>query len=251
MSVDTGISAVIALGVARQVAGRLADGTTTDNIPEGNNNFYFTSGRARVALSGSNGILYDNTTGIIGIENVSTTSNGAMLYADKIKLDTVAPNADVNQNSFSNVLVGAVNVTSVSKTGTLNLISGSGISMIGDNSGKSVTIGIGVVPWANLSGIPSPTITFTGGVTGTGTMTTLGNVSISTTVSNNSHSHTIANVTGLTSSLNNKSDVGHIHSIADISEAGSAYTGTLVVKGSDGVTNKTLNISNGLIMTVS
>lgn len=251
MSNDTGISAIIALGVARQVAGQLADGTTTDNIPEGNNNLYFNSSRARNVLSGSNGISYDLENGIFGMSNVSTTSNGAMLSSDKIKLDAIAPNADVNQNAFSNVLVGAVTVTSVSKTGTLNLISGSGISMAGDNSGKSVTIGIGVVPWSSVGNVPSPTITFTGGITGTGTMTTLGNVSISTTVANNSHLHTITNVTGLTSILENKSDVGHIHSIADISEAGSAYTGTLVVKGSDGVTDKTLNISNGLIMTVS
>lgn len=58
--------------------------------------------------------------------------------------------------------------------------------------------------WNNTTNKPDPVITLTGGVTGSGTMTNLGNVSISTVVGDNSHNHT--NLTGITSlSFNSES----------------------------------------------
>lgn len=245
------ISGIIALGVARQVAGTLADGTTTDNIPEGNNNLYFNAGRVRISLSGANGINYDNANGIISMQNASTSVNGAMLATDKVKLNGISAGAEVNQNALSNIVVGGVTVSAASKTETINLISGSGISLTGNNTSKSITIGLGSVPYSSITGLPSPTVTLSGGVTGSGSLSSLGNVTISTTVANNSHNHTMSNVTGLTSTMDNKSDVGHIHSLLDISEANSAFSGSIVVKAADGVTNKTIMVSNGLIMSVS
>ena len=37
----------------------------TDSLSEGSSNLYHTAARARVALSGSTGITYDNSTGAI------------------------------------------------------------------------------------------------------------------------------------------------------------------------------------------
>jgi hypothetical protein len=49
-----------------------------------------------------------------------------------------------------------------------------------------------------------PVITLTGDVTGSGTMTNLGNVSITATVADDSHNHIISNVDGLQTALDNK-----------------------------------------------
>jgi hypothetical protein len=51
-----------------------------------------------------------------------------------------------------------------------------------------------------------PVITLTGDVTGSGTMTNLGNVSITATIADDSHNHTIANVDGLQAALDGKVD---------------------------------------------
>ena len=48
-----------------------------------------------------------------------------------------------------------------------------------------------------------PVITLTGDVSGSGTMTNLGNVSITATVADDSHNHTIANIDGLQTALDN------------------------------------------------
>ncbi len=58
---------------------------TTDNIPEGATNLYFTSLRSRQALSlttlGTGGLsTYDNTTGVLNIPNYSTALGGYVPY---------------------------------------------------------------------------------------------------------------------------------------------------------------------------
>ena len=55
------------------------------------------------------------------------------------------------------------------------------------------------------------TITLTGGVSGSGTFNSVGNVSISVQVLDNSHNHTILNIDNLQTSLDNKSDITHNH----------------------------------------
>lgn len=51
-----------------------------------------------------------------------------------------------------------------------------------------------------------PTIELTGDVTGSGTMTNLGSVSFATTITDDSHNHTIANIDGLSAALDGKVD---------------------------------------------
>lgn len=55
--------------IQQQVAAVQDDvsGLTTDDIPEGGTNFYFSDGLARAALSGTGAIAYDNTTGVIDL----------------------------------------------------------------------------------------------------------------------------------------------------------------------------------------
>ena len=70
------VSSVVALAVARQVAeNSLVVGATTDNVSEGNTNYYFTSQRARNSITGNLPIMYNTTTGIIGIKLGSTNDS--------------------------------------------------------------------------------------------------------------------------------------------------------------------------------
>lgn len=70
------VSSVVALAVARQVAeNSLVVGATTDNVSEGNSNYYFTAQRARNSITGNLPITYNTSTGIIGIKLGSTNDS--------------------------------------------------------------------------------------------------------------------------------------------------------------------------------
>lgn len=241
---DNNITAVVALGVARQAATRIEDGVTTDNIVEGVNNLYFSAGRARIAFSSGAGIVYDQGNGIFSAEYASTSTDGIITSTDKVKLNSISPSAEVNQLAFSTVNAGGINVSSDSKTGTFNLSSGSGISITGNNTTKTVSIGVSSIGWGSITSIPSPVITFTGDLSGSVTLSSLGSATGNIQVVDNSHNHTIANVTGLSLELANKADSGHTHTINDIGEASSAFSGSVIIG------DKTLTINKGLIMSI-
>lgn len=59
---------------------------------------------------------------------------------EKNKLSGISPGAEVNQNSFSNVMVGSTVISADSKTDTLRLISGSNITLTPNESSNEITI---------------------------------------------------------------------------------------------------------------
>lgn len=82
-----------------------------------------------------------------------TTFNSAKSYADNLnsamdtrmdsvesKLNTISSNAEVNQNAFSNVVVGSTTIASDSKTDSLTMESGTGIYISADTTNDKVTI---------------------------------------------------------------------------------------------------------------
>lgn len=60
--------------------------------------------------------------------------------------------------------------------------------------------------FGNFTGVPSPQVTLSGDVTGSATLTELGNATIIATVADDSHNHIIANVDGLQDALDGKAD---------------------------------------------
>lgn len=72
--------------------------------------------------------------------NATTTTAGLMSAADKSKLDGVASGAEVNQNAFSNVVVGSSTVSADSKTDTLTLVAGSNVTLTPDVANDKITI---------------------------------------------------------------------------------------------------------------
>lgn len=85
---------------------------TTDDLPEGNNNLYFTAERSKDQLSGGDGISYDNITGIISADlgnGLEFNQNGKIQIDDTI----VATDSDVSTavNAHSALTTGVHGVT--------------------------------------------------------------------------------------------------------------------------------------------
>ena len=98
-----------------------------------------------VKLSGASSALTPDSSKVVTIPNAiaaGTTgaTNGLMTAADKQKLDGIATGAEVNQNAFSNVKVGSTTVSADSKTDTLELVAGSGVTLTPDATNDKITI---------------------------------------------------------------------------------------------------------------
>ncbi|WP_025727700.1 tail fiber protein [Heyndrickxia ginsengihumi] len=74
--------------------------------------------------------------------NASQSVNGFMSASDKAKLDGIAAGAEVNQNAFANIKVGSTTVAADSKTDTLELANGTGITLTPDATNDKVTIAV-------------------------------------------------------------------------------------------------------------
>ena len=94
----------------------------------------FVSNLAKVAYSGSFNDL-SNKPG-----NASTSAAGFMSSDDKTKLNGIAAGAEVNQNAFSNVVVGSTTISADGKTDSLTLVAGSNVTLTGDATNDKVTI---------------------------------------------------------------------------------------------------------------
>jgi phage-related tail fiber protein len=72
----------------------------------------------------------------------TTTSPGAISASDKVKLDGIQSGAEVNQNAFSNVKVGATTIAADNKTDTLELVAGNAVTITPDATNDRVTIAV-------------------------------------------------------------------------------------------------------------
>ena len=166
-----------------------------------------------------------------------------------------------NPHSVTAAHVGLENVTNESKTTMF-----SSPTFTGTVSGVTKThVGLGFVDNTSDADKPISTatqtaldlkldashdldITLTGDVTGTATITNMGDVTITTTVGDDSHNHTIANVDGLQAALDSKQSGGSYvttTSAQSLSSAANALTfaaNTLTLTRGDGSTD-TVNLS--------
>lgn len=116
----------------------------------------------------------------------TTSTNGLMSSIDKTKLDGVATGAQVNQNAFSNVKVGATIVAADGPTDTLELIAGTNITLIPNAVTDTVTI---------TNSTPDATISASGLMTGTD-KTKLNGISTGATKTMNSATNGNINIDG-------------------------------------------------------
>ena len=242
-------------GVATHVKGTLMNPSTVTSyqIP-----FYLNTSTGHKQLYQHNGLTYrtiEGTTSALGYSMIvlgngyaeGTAGNkyglirmyGNGQYYTQLQVGTPTANRAITfPNSNGTVALTTSNVSSASKLQTARTI-----SLSGDASGsttfdgsKNVTLSVTVKDdshnhtIANIDNLQSTldgklstsgtaakatklatarTISLTGDVTGSTTFDGSGNKSITCTVANNSHNHTIANITNLQSTLNGKVPNSH------------------------------------------
>jgi len=72
----------------------------------------------------------------------TTSVAGFMSAADKAKLDGIAAGAEVNQNAFSQIKVGATTIDADSKTDSVEFVAGTGIALTPDSTNDKVTFAV-------------------------------------------------------------------------------------------------------------
>lgn len=86
----------------------------------------------------SNTIEVQDTT----YKEATVSSSGLMSAEDKQKLDKIQVSAEVNQNAFSSIKVGASTISADNKTDTFELVAGNNISLTSDTSSDKITISL-------------------------------------------------------------------------------------------------------------
>lgn len=97
--------------------------------------------------------------------SVATTSAAGLMSAtDKLKLDGITADAEPNQNAFSAVKVNSTSVSADTKTDTLTLNGGSGITLTPDAANDKITIAVTSNTFYPITGgtIQGNSIVFTG-----------------------------------------------------------------------------------------
>lgn len=168
----------------------LTPGNASGNIPVSNGNLCVNLNAEK--LGGNLASAFASAGHIHGV--VTTSSNGMMSNTDKAKLDGIVDGAEVNQNAFSNVLVGTTTIIADGKTDTLELAAGANIALTPDETNDRVTIAVtGTVPNATAATTATKlatarSISITGDVTGSGNFDGSGNISIPATLVGNAPS---------------------------------------------------------------
>ncbi|TCL76808.1 hypothetical protein EDC14_100190 [Hydrogenispora ethanolica] len=122
---------------AQKVAG-LSPGNASGNIPVSNGTLNTNLNADK--LDGNDASAFAAAGHTHG--TATSSSNGLMSNTDKAKLDGIAAGAEVNQNAFGNVKVGTTTIQADSKSDTLELAAGTGITLTPDATNDKVTVAV-------------------------------------------------------------------------------------------------------------
>ncbi len=173
------------------------------------------TGNSTIHITNTERSLWNTVADKVDAVSGKGLSTNDYTTAEKTKLAGIAAGAEVNQNAFSNVVVGSTTIAADAKSDSLTL-AGSNVTLTPDATNDKVTIGITKANVVNALGYTPPTANTTYGVatssalglvkSGTDiTVDANGNVS----VNDDSHKHTIANVDGLQTALDGKAASSH------------------------------------------
>ena len=237
-----------ALETARNIGGVSFDGTASINLPgvntTGNQD---TTGNAATATAWETGrtisLTGDVTGSVTGVDGSGNATIAATIAANSVALGTDTTGDYVSTITSGNYLTGGV--TGEGSTPTLN------VDATPNNTASKVVardasgnFSAGTVT-AALSGNASTasalatgrSIALSGDVSGSTTFDGSGNVTITTTVADDSHNHVISNVDGLQTALDGKQASGTYNTIigtdSDINTSGSTIIDNIFV--TDGV----------------
>lgn len=85
---------------------------------------------------------YNAATADTYVEGTKTADGtaGLMTGADKYKLDGIAAGAEVNQNAFSSIVIGATTIEADGKTDSFTITAGTNVTITADAANDSITI---------------------------------------------------------------------------------------------------------------
>lgn len=203
----------------------------TDDVAEGATNQYFTIARARSSISASGDLSYNSSTGVLsftertdaevqGLISVTDAGGYGSLSKSGGTITYTGPTTEEMQD-----LIGAmvssnsesgIAVTYDDTNGKLNFNVGDPtITLTGAVTGSATMTNLGNVS-ITTTATADPTLTINGDASGSATFTNLGNATLTLTIADDSHNHTIANIDNLQSSLNAKANL-----------SGATFTGTV------------------------
>jgi len=176
-----------------------------------------------VAVAGVTDFDYDTTTGVLDIDTADGGNFAATVTLDPFSTTDLVEGSNLYYTDTR--AKAAITVSNAGGFGNLSITTSGQIDyqgitteevqdVVGDMISTNTESGISVT-YDDTNGkldfdVNDPTITLTGDVSGSATMTDLGNVSITTTVADDSHDHTIANVDGLQAALDTKATITYV-----------------------------------------
>lgn len=98
------------------------------------------AGAANTALTNAKSYTDSAVSGKVDKVSGKGLSTNDYTTTEKTKLANISEGAEVNQNAFSNVVVGSTTIAADSKTDTLTLVAGANITLTPDASGDKITI---------------------------------------------------------------------------------------------------------------
>jgi hypothetical protein len=102
--------------------------------------------------------------------------------------------------------------------------------------------------WTNITNKPDPSLTINGDASGLATFTDLGNATLTLTIADDSHNHTIANVDGLQSALDSKAEEAVTISAGAGLTGGGNLTQNRTISHADTSSQASVNNSNGTVI---
>ena len=176
------------------LTGGATGSATMTNLGDVAINTALDSTSVRAKFSAGEGI--DIASGVISGENASTSNRGIASFNStdfSVSSGAVSLQAERIQDLVGNMVTGnsedGISVTYQDGDGTLDFnVNDPTISLTGAVTGSATMTNLGNVS-ISTSATADPTLTLTGDVTGSATFTNLGNATLTATVANDSHTH--------------------------------------------------------------
>ena len=154
------------------------------------------------------------------------------------KLNGIATGAEVNQNAFSNILVGGTTVAADGKTDTLELIAGSNVTLTPDASGDTITIAATDTTYSDAT-------TSTSGLMSAADKTKLNSVASGAEANQNAFSNVL--VGGTTVAADGKTDTIEFIAGSNVTLTPDATNDTVTIAATDTTYSDATTSASGLM----
>lgn len=153
------------------------------------------------------------------LDDVSETKSKKIMTADeRTKLGGIATGAEVNQNAFTNVIVGSTTIAADAKSDTLTFVEGSNIQITPDAANDKITISATNTTYNTASTSAAGLMSAADKIKLDGIETGANKTTVDSALSSSSTNPVQNKV--INTALAGKSDTGHTHSAATTSSAG-------------------------------